>query len=116
MVKTGIFIVFEGIDGSGKSIHIKTLSKELHDLGYRVFITKEPTNRQIGYFLHNYAGQEKKRFLPETEVFLFAADRFEHVKYDIEPALRVGSIVISDRYYHSSLAYQGAAGVDVFRP
>ena len=111
MKKRGFFIVFEGIDGSGKSIHIKYLSQELKKKGYRIVITKEPSKGQVGNFLHSYVRQQQKRLLPKTEVLLFTADRFEHVKKIIEPALKVGKIVISDRYYHSSLAYQGASGV-----
>lgn len=113
MVKRGVFIVFEGIDGSGKSTHIKALAEELRDRGYSVLQTSEPSRDRIGNFIRRYAERNDSRLTPETEALLFAADRFEHVKTVIEPTLRRGRIVISDRYLHSSLAYQGAGGLEV---
>ena len=109
--ESGVFIVFERIYGSGKSIHINYLSQELKKRGYRIVNTKEPSKGRVGNFLHSYVRQQQKRLRPKTEALLFTADRFEHVKKIIEPALKVGKVVISDRYYHSSFAYQGASGV-----
>jgi len=113
MAKKGVFIVFEGIDGSGKSTHIKALAEELSSQGYGVLQTSEPSKDRIGNFIRRYAERNDSRLTPETEALLFAADRFEHVKTVIEPALRRGRIVISDRYLYSSLAYQGAGGLEV---
>ena len=113
MAKRGAFIVFEGIDGSGKSTHIKLLSRELRDQGCDVLETSEPSRGRIGSFIRDYVERRGRRLPAEVETLLFAADRFEHLKKTIEPALEQGHIVVSDRYLHSSLAYQGAEGVSV---
>lgn len=113
MAKQGVFIVFEGIDGSGKSTHVNLLSKELIDKNYKVLTTSEPTKGWVGSFIRKYSKRKGKRLPPETEALLFAADRYEHVKDLIIPALKKRRIVISDRYVYSSIAYQGAAGVDM---
>jgi len=113
MTRRGVFIVFEGIDGSGKSTHIKALAKELKGRGYNVLQTSEPSKDRIGNFIRRYAERNDHRLTPETEALLFAADRFEHVMTVVEPALKRGRIVISDRYLYSSLAYQGAGGLDL---
>lgn len=113
MEDRGVFIVFEGIDGSGKSTHIKFISKKLHEQGHDVLQTSEPSRGRVGNFIRRYAKSNNTRLPPETEALLFAADRFEHVKLTIKPALVRGVIVISDRFVHSSLAYQGAAGVSL---
>jgi dTMP kinase len=113
MEKQGILIVLEGIDGSGKSYHIEFIYQYLLQKGYKVIKTKEPTKGRIGEFIHRYVRMQDRRLSPEAETFLFAADRFDHVKQIIEPALKKGLIVISDRYFHSSLAYQGTAGANI---
>lgn len=113
MATRGVFIVFEGIDGSGKSTHIRLLCQNLKTRGYDVLRTLEPSRGQIGRFIRRYVEHRKSRISPEVEALLFAADRFEHVKRTIEPALVKGRIVVSDRYLHSSLAYQGAEGVSL---
>ena len=106
------FIVFEGIDGSGKSSYIDLLIEDLEEMGHEVYRTKEQTTGNIGFFITNYAEGGKRNLAPETEALLFAADRMEHQK-KIEEALIKGNTVVSDRYLHSSLAYQGALGVDL---
>ena len=108
----GLFIVFEGIDGGGKSTQIKMLSDFFKGKGYEVEQHMEPTPEIIGSVLWDYMNSKNRSFDPETEALLFAADRIEHGK-DIRKALEEGKIVISDRYKHSSLAYQGAAGADI---
>ncbi|UCH57035.1 MAG: dTMP kinase [Candidatus Bathyarchaeota archaeon] len=113
MDKRGVFIVFEGIDGSGKSTHIKILADELRRRGHNVLQTSEPSKDRIGNFIRRYAERNDRRLTPETEALLFAADRFEHVKKVLKPALRRGRTVISDRYIYSTLAYQGAGGVSL---
>ena len=113
MTGPGFFIVFEGIDGSGKSTHIKLLSEELRGRGLHVLETSEPSRDKIGTFIRGYAERNGDRFTLETETLLFAANRYEHVKQAISPALKRGLIVISDRYFYSSIAYQGATGIDL---
>ena len=113
MSRRGFFIVLEGIDGSGKDTHMKLLSSELRERGYVVVETAEPSKDRVGTFLKNYAKTKGERLPAETEALLYAADRCEHVKNVIEPALRRGQTVISNRYLYSSLAYQGAVGVDL---
>jgi len=108
----GLFIVFEGIDGGGKSTQIGMLSDFFKGKGYEVEQHMEPTHETIGTLLWDYMNSKNRSFQPETEALLFAADRIEHGKVIVE-ALGEGRIVISDRYKHSSLAYQGAAGADV---
>jgi len=111
MSKRGFFIVFEGVDGGGKSTQIKLLTEYLEEKGYDVEHHMEPTHGKIGNLLWNYMRSKNRSFTPETEALLFAADRIEHGNI-IKEALNEGKAVISDRYLHSSLAYQGAAGVD----
>ena len=113
MAGPGVFIVFEGIDGSGKSTHIKLLAKELRGRGLHVLETSEPSRDRIGTFIREYAERNGDRFTLETETLLFAADRYEHVKQVIAPALERGNVVITDRYFYSSIAYQGATGIDL---
>jgi dTMP kinase len=113
MADPGVFIVFEGIDGSGKSTHIKLLAEELRGRGLHVLETSEPSKDRIGTFIREYAERNGERFTLETETLLFAADRYEHVKQVIAPALKRGMVVISDRYFYSSIAYQGATGIDL---
>ena len=112
MRSRGFFIVFEGVDGGGKSIQIKMLAEYFMKRGFDVELHMEPTQGAIGNLIWNYMRSKNRSFNPETEALLFAADRIEHGKV-IEKALGEGKVVISDRYLHSSLAYQGAAGVDV---
>lgn len=113
MSKRGLFIVLEGIDGSGKSTHAKILCEELEKRGVDVLRTGEPSMGIIGEFIRKYAERGERRKPIEVEALLFAADRFEHTRQVIEPALTNGRLVVSDRYLHSSLAYQGAGGLSV---
>ena len=108
----GLFIVFEGIDGGGKSTQIQMLSEFFESRGFEVERHMEPTHAVIGSLLWDYMNSKSRSFDPETEALLFAADRIEHGKV-IKESLEKGKVVISDRYKHSSLAYQGAAGVDI---
>ena len=113
MARRGAFIVFEGIDGSGKSTHIRLLCRDLREQGHDVLWTSEPSRGRIGRFIREYVERRRSRLPPEVEALLFAADRFQHVRRIIEPGLERGHIVVSDRYIHSSLAYQGAEGVSL---
>jgi len=113
MERLGKFIAFEGLDGSGKSTHIKALCMKLRQNGLDVIQTSEPSQGRIGKFIREYVERREIRLPTEIEALLFAADRLDHVKRIIEPALKMGKIVISDRYTHSSLAYQGAEGLNI---
>ncbi|MGD0802632.1 MAG: dTMP kinase [Candidatus Bathyarchaeia archaeon] len=112
MAPTGWFIVFEGVDGSGKSTQIDLLSMKLRDQGIDHILEREPSDGSIGRFIRHYAEAGDRYLSPEAEALLFTADRFEHSKR-ISQILDQGTTVICDRYYHSTLAYQGAAGVEV---
>jgi dTMP kinase len=113
MAKRGLFIVFEGIDGSGKDTHIKLLSGELRQQGHSVLETAEPSGNEVGALLRRYQRKSGKRLPAETEALLYTADRYEHVRNIVEPALKKGQIVLSNRYFYSTLAYQGAMGADL---
>ncbi len=102
----GLFVVFEGIDASGKSSQSRMLYEHLRKKGYKAILTKEPTDGAMGKLLKKALGG-KIKLDPRALALLFAADRIEHVKKTIEPAINRGTVVISDRYYYSSLAYQG---------
>jgi len=110
--RRGFFIVLEGIDGSGKSTHRRLLAERLRELGYEVVETREPSDGPIGRLLRKRS-EQGFRFSPSVEALLYAADRLHHVEEVIKPALRAGRIVVSERYLHSSIAYQGAGGVNV---
>lgn len=102
--KKGFFLVLEGIDGSGKTTHAQLLADELKREGYRVHITKEPTDGKIGFILNEYLRDPKS--IPVVDALLFAADRVEHCYTEIIPKLKEGWLVISARYRDSSYAYQ----------
>ena len=99
-----LFIVFEGIDGAGLTTHATLTEKFLQRLGYKVLLTKEPTDGLIGGLIRAALRKEWTAD-PATLQLLFAADRSRHVKKVIKPALKTGVHVISDRYLFSSLAY-----------
>lgn len=112
MVGRGIFICVEGLDGCGKTTQAKLLVKKLkkhHDAVY----TAEPSRGQMGRFIKKHYLHADSRGSAVAEALLFAADRVEHLKNEVLPALEKGKIVVSDRYVFSSLAYQGAAGLDL---
>jgi dTMP kinase len=107
--RTGLFIVFEGIDGSGKSTQAQMLFSWMKEKGVPVILTAEPSDGPIGRKIRAL----KMRPSPEKEAELFTQDRFDHLERTILPALKRGTTVICDRYVHSSVAYQGARGIDV---
>jgi dTMP kinase len=111
--KRGFLICIEGIDGCGKTTHAHLLVENLRKNGYEAFYTTEPTLGKIGNFIRRYLLERQKRSPSIIEALLFAADRVEHAEKIIKPALKQGKIVVSDRYVYSSLAYQGAAGLDL---
>ncbi len=112
MGKKGIFIVIEGLDGSGKTTQATLLAKKLSQ-NYSVMLTAEPSQGKIGTFIRKGCLYEDKRLPTEAEALLFAADRIEHMQKEIKPALDEGKLVICDRYVYSSLAYQGSAGLSL---
>lgn len=108
----GVFIVIDGIDGCGKTLHSRSLCADLRGMNYDVRYTAEPSQGFIGKFIRQKILLEQK-IPPETEVLLFAADRFSHLQYEVLPLLNTRKIVVSDRYFYASLAYQGAQGVSL---
>ena len=110
--RRGFFLVIEGIDGSGKTTQSMGLCKRLNSEGLKALYTSEPTENPVGLFIKAEV-LEKGGFPPEVEALLFAADRFQHQRDVIVPALNKGYIVVCDRFFYASLAYQGARGVDL---
>jgi dTMP kinase len=108
----GIFICVEGLDGCGKTTQAKLLVKRLRG-DYGAVYTAEPSNGKIGTLIKKHYLHAEKRGSAVVEALLFAADRLEHLKGEVLPALNDGKLVVSDRYVYSSLAYQGGAGVDL---
>ncbi len=107
----GSLIVFEGTDGTGKSTQLDLLHSVLQDKGFEVVATREPTEGMYGRQIRDLYNNRKKLSLNE-ELELFLADRKEHIDTLVTPALASGKIVLCDRYYLSTVAYQGAAGLD----
>jgi len=112
MAPLGRFICIEGIDGSGKTTQARLLVKSLKQRGFDVVYTTEPSPGEVGKFIRRYILQREKRVPIVVEALLFAVDRVDHVESRVKPALKKGRIVVCDRYVYSSLAYQGAAGLD----
>ncbi len=110
-IRNGKLIVFEGIDGTGKSTHIKALKALLEARGIEVVQSYEPTHGTWGAKLRDSA--VTGRLSLEEEIELFIKDRKEHVETLIAPALERGAWVLLDRYYLSMMAYQGARGMDI---
>jgi len=105
--KRGLFIVFEGVDGCGKTTQARNLAAKMQGLGCSVVLTREPGGTEIGGKLRQLLLLDDCTPAWETEVLLMAADRAQHVAEVLKPALANGAVVISDRYVYSSLAYQG---------
>ncbi len=112
MNKKGIFIVVEGLDGSGKTTQAKILASSLNR-NHKALYTAEPSSGKVGAFIRNSILYGENRPPTAVEALLFAADRIEHVQNEVLPALEEGQIVVSDRYVYSSLAYQGSAGLSL---
>lgn len=105
---TGTFITFEGIDGSGKSTQLRLLEAFLKTEGYDVLKTREPGGTPLGVRLRAALLDSDEHVDPLTELLVFAADRAQHVRVLLRPALAAGRIVFSDRYADATVAYQGA--------
>src|SRR6185436_4399641 len=104
----GTFITFEGIDGSGKSTQLRLVSNYLKELGCEALTTREPGGTAIGSRLRAALLDAEEQVDPLTELLVFAADRAQHVRRVLRPALEAGQVVISDRYADATVAYQGA--------
>ena len=107
----GLLIIFEGIDGTGKSTQIAALADYLRGRGHEVVVTREPTDGPYGQQIRRLY-VDRTLCDPKEELDLFINDRRQHVDELIAPALQAGKIVLSDRYYFSTAAYQGANGCD----
>ena len=110
-----MFITFEGPDGSGKTTQIRLLTEWLQEQGHEVMLTREPGGTDIGGQVRTVLHDPKNTAMDaRAEILLYSADRAQHVAQRIRPALAAGQIVISDRYYDSTLAYQGyGRGLDL---
>ncbi len=102
------FITFEGIDGCGKSTQLRMLASELRLRGREVVATREPGGTSLGIRLREALLDADEQIDPLAELLLYAADRAQHVRALICPALDAGHIVLSDRYADATIAYQGA--------
>lgn len=102
-----LFIIVEGLDGSGKTTQDELLAAKLGG-----HYTKEPTTGEIGNIIRHHLGQSHIDFSHETFQLMYAADRGDHVSREIIPALQAGKTVISDRYFFSSIAFGSSQGVD----
>ncbi len=109
-LERGALVVFEGIDGAGKTTQAHRLVSGLRDLGWETLYTKEPTDGPWGQKIRRSAEHQRLPLDEELEAFL--EDRREHVREHLEPALGGGVIVVLDRYYFSTAAYQGPRGAD----
>ena len=107
-----MLIDLEGIDGCGKSTQTKLLQKKLEEKGEKTIILKEPTNEPHGQTLWDVL-KGKIKATNEEILDFFVLDRKQHVKEKIKPALEQGTVVLMDRYYYSSMAYQVAGGLNV---
>ncbi len=110
-MESGMLVAFEGIDGTGKSTQIQLLANLLKEQGFPVITTYEPTDSKYGRQIRALY-KDRSSCTPEEELNLFLEDRRLHVDELIKPELTAGTIILTDRYYYSTAAYQGAAGRD----
>jgi dTMP kinase len=104
-----MFITFEGIEGSGKSLQISRAHAYLRERGVECVLTREPGGTSFGLSLRKVLLGTDSHREPWCELLLYLADRYQHIKEVIEPALKRGHVVLSDRYQDATRAYQGAA-------
>lgn len=113
--KNGLFITFEGIEGSGKSKHISQIYNELKDKGYPVILTREPGGTRIGEKVRSIIlDPTHPEMDPTAELLLYLAARAQHLHEFLLPALRENKIILCDRFHDSTYAYQGGGrGIDL---
>ena len=111
-MSNGILIAFEGIDGTGKSTQCRMLGEFLSGKGISNISFAEPTIGEWGLKIRRLLSQWRYGVSPEEELEWFLNDRKEDVELNINPALKAGKVVLMDRYYYSTAAYQGALGFD----
>jgi len=107
-MRRGMFITLEGGDGAGKTTQAAHIAEHLTSLGGEVVRTREPGGTDIGVQIRAILLDSKGFLEPRAEALLFAADRAHHISTVVEPALAAGKHVVQDRYFDSSVAYQGA--------
>ena len=107
----GVWITFEGGDGSGKTTQSNLLAEWLEGAGRTVVRTREPGGSEVGQLIRDIVLHHRGDIAPRAEALLYAADRAHHVATVVRPALERGDIVLQDRYLDSSVAYQGAGRV-----
>jgi len=105
--QSGLFITFEGIDGSGKSTQMELCAQALEAAGHPVILTRNPGGTEFGLELRQILLHSKGAVFPISELLLFIADRAQHMDEVVFPALQAGKIVLCDRHIDSTLAYQG---------
>src|SRR5437773_11674619 len=109
----GLFITFEGIDGCGKSTQLRLLASELRVRGIEVVTTREPGGTSLGQKLRAALLDVQEQVDPLAELLVFAADRAQHVRTHLLPALSANRVGLSDRYADATVAYQGvSSGID----
>lgn len=114
MTPGGMFLTFEGIDGSGKSTQARLLAEHLRREGHEVILTREPGGSDGAEEIRNLVLQgDPDRWSAETEILLFTAARRDHLERTIEPALAAGKVVICDRFADSTRMYQGLSRGDL---
>ena len=114
MTRGGVFLTFEGIDGSGKSTQARMLAEHLRGEGHEVVLTREPGGSAGAEEIRSLVLEgDPDRWSAETEILLFTAARRDHLERTIEPALAAGKVVICDRFADSTRMYQGLSRGDL---
>ena len=108
----GFFIVLEGLDGSGKTTQAILLKEFLDKKGYDAILLREPTEGSSGKKIRHLLSNGRKGISPQEELNLFIEDRKENLKKNITPAMKENKVIVQDRYYFSTIAYQGALGIE----
>jgi dTMP kinase len=108
----GLLVALEGLDGAGKSTQARSMLEHLRSNGWESVFEHEPTGRRYGRFLRKLVSEGGQRLPVQQEFELFLCDRYDNQRETVLPALARGAIVLLDRYYISSMAYQGARGLD----